>query len=262
MENLNANQNAQIGVSVIMMTVHEVSRLAGVSIRTLHHYDQIGLLRPTEVTEAGYRLYDDTALERLQCILLFRELEFPLKEIRGILDSPSFDRDKALEQQITLLEMKKEHLEKLIGLARGIKTIGVGKLDFTAFDTQKMEEYARQAKESWGQTPAYQDYKQKSADRSQEEERQLGIGLMGIIAEFGQMKEADPASEAAQAQVKKLQEYISRHYYDCSDEILSSLGKMYICDERFTKNIDNAGGDGTAEFAHRAIEAYCKGHTS
>ncbi|MDE5894101.1 MAG: MerR family transcriptional regulator [Acetatifactor sp.] len=244
-----------------MMTVHEVSKLAGVSIRTLHHYDQIGLLRPTEVTEAGYRLYDDTALERLQCILLFRELEFPLKEIKGILDSPSFDRDKALEQQITLLEMKKEHLEKLIDLARGIKMIGVRKLDFTAFDTHKMEEYARQAKESWRQTPAYQDYKQKSAGRSQEEERQLGIGLMGIIAEFGQMKEADPASEAVQAQVKKLKEYISKHYYDCSDEILSSLGQMYVCDERFTKNIDNAGGDGTAEFAHRAIEAYCKEHT-
>ena len=131
-----------------MMTVHEVSRLTGVSIRALHHYDRIGLLRPSKVTDAGYRLYDDTALERLQCILLFKELEFPLKEIRGILDSPAFDRNLALEQQIKLLEMKKEHLENLIDLARGIKTIGVKTLDFTAFETKKIDEYARQAKES------------------------------------------------------------------------------------------------------------------
>ena len=94
------------------MTVNEVSKLTGVSIRTLHYYDEIGLLHPSEITEAGYRLYDDTALERLQQILLFRELEFPLKEIKGVLDAPNFDRNRALEQQIELLTMKKEHLEK------------------------------------------------------------------------------------------------------------------------------------------------------
>lgn len=245
-----------------MMTVHEVSRLAGVSIRTLHHYDRIGLLRPAMVTEAGYRLYDDTALERLQCILLFRELEFPLREIGEILDSPFFDRSKALEQQIALLEMKKKHLEKLIELAREVKTMGVRKLDFTAFDTQEMQEYARQAKESWGQTPAYQEFGQKSAGRGREQERQLAAELMEILAGFGQMRESDPAGEAAQAQVKKLQEHISAHYYDCAQEILSSLGQMYVCDERFTKNIDNAGGEGTAMFAHRAIEACCEKRTS
>ena len=90
-----------------MKTVKEVSELTGVSIRTLHYYDSIGLLRPTEITESGYRLYDDTALERLQQILLFRELQFPLKEIKEILDSPNFDKDKCLEQQITLLQLKK-----------------------------------------------------------------------------------------------------------------------------------------------------------
>lgn len=245
-----------------MMTVHEVSELAGVSIRALHHYDRIGLLRPTEVTEAGYRLYDDMALERLQYILLFRELEFPLKEIKSILDSPSFDRNRALEQQITLLEMKKEHLENLIGLAREIKTTGVSKLDFKSFDTRKMEEYARQARESWGQTEAYQEYERKSAGRGPELERQLSAGLMKIIAEFGKMKESGPAGDAVQAQVEKLQKYISDHYYACSDEILSSLGQMYAGDDRFGENIDKVGGDGTAEFIHRAIEDYCKKHTA
>ena len=106
------------------MTVQEVSRLAGVSVRTLHYYDQIGLLRPTTVTEAGYRLYDDTALERLQQILLFRELEFPLKDIKTILDQPDFDRNKALSQQIELLTLKKERLELLIRFAREIKETG------------------------------------------------------------------------------------------------------------------------------------------
>ena len=122
-----------------MMTVHEVSKLTGVSIRTLQYYDNIGLLHPAEYTEAGYRLYDDTALETLQQILLFRELEFPLKEIKGIIESPAFDRQKALDQQIELLQLKKEHLENLIVLARGIKTTGVKRnMDFSAFDTKKL----------------------------------------------------------------------------------------------------------------------------
>ncbi len=241
-----------------MMTVHEVSALAGVSIRALHHYDRIGLLHPTEVTEAGYRLYDDTALEKLHCILLFRELEFPLREIKDILDSPSFDQDRALEQQITLLEMKKEHLEKLISLAREIKKTGVRKMDFQVFNTQEMEEYARQAKESWGQTPAYREYEQRADGRSREEEQQIGMELMRIIAEFGEMKEGAPEEEAVQAQVKKLQGYISGHYYTCSDEILSSLGQMYAAGGPFTENIDRAGGAGTAEFIHRAIEVCCR----
>lgn len=118
-----------------MKTVKEVSKLAGVSVRTLHYYDTIGLLKPTEVTGAGYRLYDDAALERLQAILLFRELEFSLKEIKGIMNSSGFDRRKALEQQIKLLELKREHLDNLIDFARGIKAIGVRNLSFKAFDT-------------------------------------------------------------------------------------------------------------------------------
>ena len=103
-----------------MKTVKEVSLLTGVSVRTLHHYDAIGLLKPTRVTEAGYRLYDDTALGRLQTILLFRQLQFPLKEIRDILDSPGFDPMEALTQQIHLLELQRQQLDNLISHARKI----------------------------------------------------------------------------------------------------------------------------------------------
>ncbi|KAI4452067.1 hypothetical protein C823_006636 [Eubacterium plexicaudatum ASF492] len=133
-----------------MRTVHEVSRLTGVSIRALHHYDKIGLLHPAQISDAGYRLYDDTDLERLQCILFFKELQFSLKEIRQMLDSPDFDYGSALKQQIILLEMKMERLQNLLDLARGIQTIGVKHMDFTVFDTKKMDEYKQQAKESWG----------------------------------------------------------------------------------------------------------------
>lgn len=239
-----------------MRTVHEVSKLSGVSIRALHHYDKIGLLRPAQVTEAGYRLYDDTNLERLQLILLFRELKFSLKEIRVILDSSDHDRTKILEQQVELLKLQKEHLENLIDLACGIKMIGVRKLDFSAFDTSKIDEYAEQVKETWGQTEAYKEYEKKSQNRTRVEEQVLGERMMKLFEEFGQMKEEDPASEKAQAQVKKLQDYITDHYYTCTKEILQGLGQMYSGGGSMTENIDKAGGAGTAEFADRAIQIY------
>ncbi len=238
------------------MTVHEVSELTGVSIRTLRYYDQIGLLPPTEVTEAGYRLYDDTALYRLQCIMLFRELEFPLKQIRDILDSSDFDRNRALEQQITLLEMKREHLDNLIDLARGIKGLGVRKLNFNVFDTKKIDEYARQAKESWGQTPEYKEFEQKSAGRTQEEDQKLSVEFMGFFAEFGALRDLEPSDERVQAQVKNMQDFITEHLYTCSDKILLCLGKMYAGGGTISENIDSVGGEGTAAFAAAAIDAY------
>ena len=241
-----------------MRTVHEVSKLTGVSIRTLQYYDRIGLLRPTEYTQAGYRLYDDTALETLQQILLFRELEFPLKDIKRIISNPDFDRSKALGQQIELLKLKKEHIENLIDLAIGIKAIGVKELTFDAFDTRKIDEYAAQAKASWGTTPAYKEYEEKSKGRTKEEDINIGKGMMDIFAEFGTIRNTDPASEEAQTLVKKLQDYITEHFYTCTKEILSSLGKMYGGGGDFTASIDNYGGEGTAVFDHQAIEIYCR----
>jgi len=240
-----------------MMTVNEVSKLSGVSIRTLHYYDTIGLLHPTEVTEAGYRLYDDAALERLQQILLFRELEFPLKEIKGVLDAPNFDRNKALEQQIELLMLKKEHLENLINFARGIKMLGVKHMDFSAFDTRKMDEYSERAKEQWGKTDAYKEFEEKSKDWTKETTRDIASDFMKIFVVFGSMKEKDPADVEVQEQVKKLQDYITEHFYNCTTQILSGLGRMYAGGGEFTENIDKAGGEGTAEFTAKAIEIYC-----
>ena len=241
-----------------MMTVNEVSKLTGVSIRTLQYYDTIGLLKPMEYTESGYRLYDDTSLERLQQILLFKELEFPLKEIREIIDAPDFDRNKALEQQIELLTMKKEHLENLINFARGIKGIGVKYMDFKAFDTSKIDEYAKRAKEQWGQTAEYKEFEEKTKDWTKEDEAVVSKEFMQLFVEFGQMKERNPSDEKVQLQVKKLQDYITEHFYKCSNKILAGLGRMYAGGGDFTENIDAVGGTGTAEFTNSAIEIFCK----
>lgn len=241
-----------------MKTVNEVSKVTGVSIRALHYYDTIGLLHPTEVTESGYRLYDDTALERLQQILLFRELEFPLKEIKTILDSADFDREKALEQQIALLTLKKEHLENLISFAREIRLKGVKKLDFTAFDTKKIDEYTKQAKEKWGKTDAYAEFEQKSKDWQDPDRKEHWGEFLGLFAELGGLKEMDPGCEKVQERVQNLQNYISEHFYTCTPEILQSLGKMYAAGGEFTENIDKAGGAGTAVFVAEAIEILAK----
>lgn len=239
------------------MTVNEVSRLTGVSIRTLRYYDSIGLLKPAEYTEAGYRLYDDTALERMQQILLFRELEFSLKDIRKIVDAPDFDREKALTQQIELLTLKKEHLEGLIDFALGIKQAGEKTMDFKAFDTKKIEEYSKQAKEQWGQTEAYKEFEKKSQGRSSADEQAAAADFMKLFEEFGAMKDMNPSDEAVRTQVVKLQNFITEHYYTCTVGILKNLGEMYAAGGEFTENIDKAGGAGTAEFTAKAISIYC-----
>ena len=236
-----------------MKTVHEVSQISGVSVRTLHHYDAIGLLRPTAVTEAGYRLYDDTALARLQSILLFRELAFPLKEIKRIMDDPQFDQATALEQQIRLLELQQERLSRLIDLARETMKTGVTHMDFTAFDNSKLEQYAAEVKERWGNTAAYQE----SAQRPAAEQKDAAAGLMAQFARMGRLRTGDPAGQEAQDAVRDLQQFITKHFYTCTPEILSGLGQMYTADDRFRASIDAAGGEGTADFAGKAITVYC-----
>ncbi|WP_022762388.1 MerR family transcriptional regulator [Butyrivibrio sp. AD3002] len=240
-----------------MKTVNEVSKLTGVSIRTLQYYDQIGLLKPAEYTESGYRLYDDAALEKLQQILLFKELEFPLKDIKDIINRSDFDKTKALEQQIELLELKKEHIENLLNLCKYLKVRGVRKLDFTAFDSSKLDEYARKAKEQWGKTPAYKEYAEKSKNWTKEYESGLMADFTKLFEEFGTMKEMDPASKEVQSQVKRVQDFITENMYTCTNDILYGLGTGYVGGGELTENIEKMGGKGTAEFIFRAIKIYC-----
>lgn len=237
-----------------MRTIHEVSKLAGVSVRTLHHYDAIGLLPPTKLTEAGYRLYDDTALARLQSILLFRELEFPLRTIRRILDDPNFDQAAALADQIRLLELRQEQLGRLISLARETLKTGVTPMKFDAFDKTELEQYTAEVKKKWGGSAAYQEYVQRKSDSGTGNP----AGLMEQFAKLGKLKKLDPAASEAQAGIRDLQKFITGHFYTCTPEILAGLGEMYTTDDRFRRNIDTAGGEGTAEFVRQAIQVYCE----
>jgi len=240
-----------------MKNVGEVSRITGVSIRTLHHYDAIGLLKPAQVTESGYRLYDDSSLLRLQTILLFRELQFPLKEIRAIMETPGFDPRAALNGQIELLEMKKKRLEEIISLARQIRETGGIPMNFSAFEHEKIDRYAEEAKARWGDTAAWSEYEQKSKGKSKADFKKISDGLMDIFREMGDILALSPDSDAAQALVEKLRAYITEHFYTCTPQILRGLGQMYAAGGEMTENIDAAGGEGTALFAHRAIEVYC-----
>ena len=241
-----------------MMTVKEVSRLTGVSVRTLHYYDEIGLLSPAVTTDAGYRLYDRGELERLQQILLFRELAFSLKEIREILDRPGFDRKKALSDQIRLLTLKKERFEGLIALAKQLEAKGGYDMSFQPFDRKKIEAYKAEAKKAWGDTAAYREYEQKSAGYSAEQQDAFAGELMEIFAGFGALRGSDPAEERVQRQVAALQAFITDHYYTCTKQILAGLGQMYAAGGEMTDNIDAAGGSGTAVFAAQAIAEYCR----
>ena len=241
-----------------MFTMKEMTEITGLSARTLRYYDTLGLLTPASVTGAGYRLYGEKELERLQSILFYRELEFPLKTIREILDSPSFDIGKALAQQTELLEARRDRLERIIAHARQLQRNGEKLMDFTAFD-EKSAQYAEQAKQQWGGTDAYREFEKKSAGRGKETEQALGRGLMEIFARFGAIKNEAPDGENARRLVKELQTYITDNYYTCTEQILSCLGQMYAAGGEMTDNIDSAGGKGTAVFAAEAIRLYTGG---
>ena len=240
-----------------MMTVKEVSELTGISVRTLQYYDRIGLLHPDARSDAGYRLYDDTALQTLQQILLFRELEFPLMQIREILNSPDYDKSKALAQQITLLTLQKERLERLILFAQGMYAKGEMNMDFQAFDRSALDDYAKRAKEAWGNTKEYKEMAEKQANRTEAENDQVIRDFMRLFTEFGGLRSLSPDADAVQEQVGRLKAFITEHWYTCTDQILSGLGQMYAAGGEFTENIDRAGGEGTAAFTAAAIAVYC-----
>ena len=239
-----------------MKTVKEVSRLTGVSVRTLHHYDAIGLLKPTAVTEAGYRLYDEQTLGKLQTILLFRELEFPLKEIKEMLTAEHFDPMAALDDQIRLLELRREKLDRLIDHARHIQNTGVMNMDFKAYDNKKLDAYAQEAKKRWGHTDAWRE--SQARGKNADQELRDADDLMDIFRRLGQFRQGDPAAPEAQELIAQLQQYICDHYYNCTNQILYGLGQMYAAGDEMNENIDRAGGAGTGDFARRAIEIYCK----
>lgn len=241
-----------------MMTVAQVSKRTGVSVRTLHHYDQIGLLKPTEVTESGYRMYDDTALDKLYMILVYRELGLSLNEIGSILDAPDYDRNRVLEHQIQLMQERVEKLQNRISFARGMLTLGVKYMDFEGFDPKKIDEYSQQAKALYGKTEAYKEFEQKQKGRTKEQEKDLNAQVMDFFARLGKLRPCPPDSEEAQNWAKELQTFFTEHFYTCTPQILKGLAESYAGGGSMTENIDKAGGEGTGAFAKQVIDEYCK----
>ncbi|WP_105118573.1 MerR family transcriptional regulator [Streptococcus suis] len=236
-------------------TVKQVSQLTGLTVRTLHHYDQIGLLKPAFVAENGYRYYNQENLARLQEILLFRELDFPLKDIEQLLDVKEVNRQQVLRDHVALLELKRERLDRIINHTRLLTEKGGEVMDFHAFDSSQLEAYKAEAKERWGQTAVYAEFEERY-DASKD--RVFAQEMQAIFEAFGKMQSLEVSHPDVQAQVANLQAYITKNFYTCTKEILQNLGPMYVEDERFTANIDRAGGPGTAAFVSQAIVIYCQ----
>ena len=238
------------------MQVKEFAEFTGVSVRTLHYYDEIGLLPPAQVDRStGYRFYDEDSLLRMQEILFYRELDFSLKRIAEILTSPDYNKTEALQEQKKLLTLKKERLERLISaLDSAVK----GENVMTAFNSNEFDKHKAEVKERWGSTDAYKQHAEKTRNYSGQKWNSLAGEMDQIMAEFALcMKNGEtPDSAEAQHLVKQLQNHITENYYSCTTAILAGLGQMYVADERFRNNIDKHA-DGTAQFICEAIEIYC-----
>ena len=241
------------------MKISEVAKLSGVTVRTLHYYDEIGLLKPSKTTEAGYRMYSIEDLEKLQQILFFRELDFPLNEIKEIMINPKYDKNEALNKHKEFLIEKRKRIDGLVTLID--KTIkGDNNMSFKEFDNSKIEEnkrkYAEEVKNRWGNTDAYKEYEKKTSSYDGNSWNTINEEMAEILKEFADNRDKDVNSDIVQSLVEKWRGYITSNFYNCTKEILSCLGLMYIGDERFKENIDKYG-EGTAEFMAKAIEIYC-----
>lgn len=241
------------------ITIKEIAKLVGVSKRTLHYYDEIGLLSPADTTEAGYRLYSDKDLERLQQIMFFKELGFELKLIKEILSSSSFDKKEALTHHRKILLLKKNRIENLINLVdktlEGERIMSFKEFDMTEIN-EAQEKYKAEVEERWGSSEAYAESVKKTAKYSKEDWAKITVEAEDIYKALVANMDKLPESTETQALIEQWQEHITKYYYKCTKEILAGLGQMYVADKRFKKNIDKYG-QGLADYMSKAIKIYC-----
>lgn len=246
------------------MTVHEVVNLTGITARTLHYYDEIGLLKPSIVTEAKYRLYTDDDLTQLQEILFFREVGFALKEIKSLLQSPNYDRAEALEKHLAILEAQKKRIDEIITLVKS-EINGEKTISFSAFSQSKVLELQTQFRdeimERWGNTESFKEYDATfslKARKIQIEQMDAFYHVAQRIFEKLAMYEGkSPDCLEVQQIVCEWQQYISEHFYQCDRKMLSYLGNLYVTDGRFSNFINRFGNGDLASFFSKAIETYC-----
>ena len=241
-----------------MKTVHEVKEITGISRRALHYYDEIGLLKPSRTATSGYRLYNEDDLERLQQILFFKEIGFNLKSISEIINNPNFDKVDALKKHLEILKLKKVRLKKLINIVNEALK-GDGQMSFKEFDMTEIvncqEKYKKEVIEKWGSTDTYRESMEKTSKYSKNDWANINKEADQIYKGLAKNMHKQPHSEQVQSLINEWREHITKYFYNCTLDILSGLGKTYITDERFRKNIDRYK-TGLAEFMSKAIEHY------
>lgn len=236
------------------MKVKEVAELTGVSVRTLHHYDHIGLLTPDQTTEAGYRLYSDENIATLQQILFFRELGFSLKKIKELLDDPSFNRQQAFEMQHDMLLEKRKRLDAMIETIEQTIQHEKGEINMTneekfkGFDFSQ-NPYEQEARDRWGDK-AVDESKKKISQFGPE----LGEEMNRIYFNLASLRHLDPASDEVQAGIGEWYDFLNK-IGTYTPDVFEGLGQMYVDDERFTKNIDQFG-EGLAVFMRDAMGVF------
>ena len=250
-----------------MYKISQVATMSGVTIRTLQYYDKIGLLKPKIINEVGYRFYSDEEIEILQQILFFKELDFSLEEIKRILNSDNYDKEKSLKHQRQLLLEKRKRLDKIIeSLDKTLYSIQGGvemskEEMFNGFDNSYLEkhkaEYAEEAKKLYGDSDAYKESERKTSKYSKEDWNNIMEEGNEIFRNLAKVMDKEPSDSEVQGLIQQWRDYISKNYYDCKIEIFSGLADLYVADERFKNNIDKFG-DGLAEFLSEGIKIYCK----
>ncbi|RUT42935.1 MerR family transcriptional regulator [Paenibacillus anaericanus] len=244
----------------MQMRVKEVADLVGISVRTLHHYDEIGLLTPEETTEAGYRIYSPDNLEMLQQILSFKELGFPLKKISEIINDPSFDRQEALLLHKNMLLERRRRLDGIIATID--RTIQHSKGEIEMTDKEKFagfdfgsNPYEQEARERWGDAAVDQS-NEKIGKMPKSGQAALSEGMNEIYRKLAHLRGTSPQSEEAQAAIKEWYDFLNQ-IGNYSLEAFKGLGQMYVDDERFTKNIDQFG-EGLAQFMCDAMIVFAE----
>ena len=251
-----------------MYKINEVSKLTGVSIRMLHHYDKIRLLEPSKRTDSNYRMYNDDDIARLYQILLFKELEFPLQEIKQILDDKDFNREEPLKVQRNLIFEKKKRLERILeSIDDTIENLGgnvMSKDNFKAFGYEEVkkhqEKYKEETEKRYGKSDAYRESQGKTSKYSKNDWENIMQEAGAIYEELYKLMDKDPSDEKVQELIQKWRNHITTNFYNCTIEIFRGLALMYVGDERFTKNIDKYG-EGLAKFMSDAMNIYCDNNT-
>ncbi|MFC0522146.1 MerR family transcriptional regulator [Pontibacillus salicampi] len=248
-----------------MFKVKDVANLVGVSVRTLHHYDEIGLLTPDSITPAGYRVYTRSNLERLQQIMFFKEMGLTLGDIKNLLDSPEFDRLEALQMHEEMLLKKQSRLEQMLQTVRtSIQALERGEEMeenhmFNGFDKVEIEKHQKKYEEEVRQKypkAIVDESNRRTASYDEEDWENIQQEINNIYVSIAKRMDYGPDDAEVQKHVARWRNVITTYFYDCTLEIFRGLADLYVTDERFTNNI-NTIKTGLAPFLSKAMIVYC-----